>query len=164
MGTGIQIMSICQMISDSDNDNDNGNGHDKNVDVSEINDHNENKWWENVNLYDLNREDVLPQYTAHYDRETTFVLFPQEGKSVAIHTVAKQIKKLIILDIKWTRSANILLFNNNNNHKTSRNNIDEKGKDKHSNSNNNNNDKQSYNDNPLSSLEGLQFVHLEFPP
>mmetsp|Transcript_22861 Transcript_22861/g.24314 ORF Transcript_22861/g.24314 Transcript_22861/m.24314 type:complete len:196 (-) Transcript_22861:60-647(-) len=34
----------------------------------------------------------------------------------------------------------------------------------HHNNNNNNNDKQSYNDNPLSSLEGLQFVHLEFPP
>jgi len=210
--TGIQLMSICKMISDSDNDNDNavvsllsssrnnssdakqqqgkidnddtidsynnnnddangsgndnGNGNEKNVDGDEINDYNTNKWWENVNLYDLNREDVLPQYTAHYDKETTFVLFPQEGKSVAIHTVAKQIKKLIILDIKWTRSANILLFNNNNNHKTTRNNIDEKGKDKHSNNNNNNNnnDKQSYNDNPLSSLEGLQFVHLEFPP
>ena len=189
--TGVQIMSICQMIDQASSDNDNtemaksssssrnndnrkakhqqcsgigGNEklHDSNnVDVDVENDdaENENKnncneWWKNVNLYDLNREDtILPRH----NKETTFVLFPQEGKSVPIHTVADKIEKLIILDIKWTRSANALLFSNNKNK-----NNKPPGGDCHKTTSRNNNDDEN---NPLlSSLGELQFVHLEFPP
>jgi hypothetical protein len=203
--TGIQIMSICQMIEEASSDNNNNNNiamaassssssssssrnhdsrkakqpqcsgiggkeksydsnNDADVDVENDdtcndnkNNSNSNKWWKNVNLYDLNREDtILPRH----NKETTFVLFPQEGKSVPIYTVADKIEKLIILDIKWTRSANALLFSNSNNNNN--NNNKPPGDDGHKTTSRNNNDDEN---NPLlSSLGELQFVHLEFPP
>jgi hypothetical protein len=65
-------------------------------------------WWECTRLYDLNRKDMIPTYS---DLESTYVLFPQKGKSVPVSTVARKIKKLIVLDIKWTRSAGFTRVN-----------------------------------------------------
>lgn len=52
-----------------------------------------------VRLYDLGRERVPP-----YEPEEagTYVLFPDKG-SVPITSVAGDIRKLVVLDIKWTR-------------------------------------------------------------
>jgi len=134
-------------------------------------DNTDNEWWRNVNLYDLNRGDALPQYstpqhnvksrignrnnnnadsadTAEEDKGT-YVLFPQEGKSVPISAVANKIKRLVVLDIKWTRSFNVQLFSSDH-HKILVSKPSEGGGGK------------SYN--PLSSLKDLPFVHLEFPP
>lgn len=133
---------------------------------------NEYEWWNNVKLYDLNQGDMLPLYsnpkeghekvnneendddkaspsTAVIEGDGTFVLFPQEGKSVPMSAVADKIKRLVVLDIKWTRSYNVQLFSADH-HKILVSQPKESGGGK------------SYN--PLSPLKDLPFVHLEFPP
>jgi len=128
------------------------------------------EWWRNITLYDLNRGDELPEYSSqqktaklsicntqkeHHDavtkevEEGTYVLFPQEGKSVPISSVANRIKRLVVLDIKWTRSYNVQLFSADH-HKNLVSQSSEGGGGK------------SYN--PLAPLKDLPFVHLEFPP
>ena len=111
-------------------------------------------WWKNIKLFDLNRGDTLPQYstedpaTGNYD-EGTYVLFPQEGKSVPISSVANKIKRLVVLDIKWSRSYNVKLFSADH-HKIMVSSPSEGGGGK------------CYN--PLAALKDLPFVHLEYPP
>ena len=141
-----------------------------------------NEWWRNTTLYDLNRGDILPRYDSsnsnsvpdehdnHDNRDEgtytggTYVLFPQEGKSVPISSVAHKIKKLVVLDIKWTRSYNVRLFSADH-HKTATSTStttvlpgdgDGDGDEKTTTA--------TTKINPLSSLEDLPFVHLEFPP
>lgn len=132
------------------------------------NDTNGNEWWKNIKLYDLNKEETLPDYSAsqnsgrivnedkvdgdatgNIDEGGTYVLFPQEGKSVPMSSVAGKIKRLVVLDIKWTRSFNVKLFSADY-HKIMVSSQSEAGGGK------------SYN--PLSGLKDLPFVHLEFPP
>lgn len=122
------------------------------------------EWWKNIKLYDLNRGDTLPQYSTNMDTRKvadgnneaakddeggTYVLFPQEGKSVPISTVANKIKRLVVLDIKWTRSNNVQTFSADH-HKINASQPSEGGGGK------------SYN--PLAPLKDLPFVHLEYPP
>lgn len=122
------------------------------------------EWWRNIKLYDLNRGDTLPTYSTTMDTRKmtdgeneaakeneagTYVLFPQEGKSVPISAVANKIKRLVVLDIKWTRSNNVQLFSANH-HKITASRPSEGGGGK------------SYN--PLAPLQDLPFVHLEYPP
>lgn len=112
-------------------------------------------WWKNVKLYDLNRGDTLPQHgpgvstVERKNGEGTYVLFPQEGKSVPISSVAHKIKRLVVLDIKWSRSYNVQLFSADH-HKILVSRPSEGGAGK------------SYN--PLAPLKDLPFVHLEYPP
>ena len=142
-----------EAIGSSDSDSDNGDS----------DDNNENEWWRNIKLYDLNRGDALPQYStvgnnnnnnnmdsaASEEDGGVYVLFPQEGKSVPISAVANKIKRLIVLDIKWSRSFNVQLFSADH-HKIIVSKPSEGGGGK------------TYN--PLSSLNDLPFVHLECPP
>jgi len=130
-----------------------------------INDNNCGEWWRNIKLYDLNKGETLPQYStkknseeltggndgkpAEEDEGGTYVLFPQEGKSVPISAVANKIKRLVVLDIKWTRSFNVQIFSADH-HKIMVSRPSEGGGGK------------SYN--PLAPLKGLPFVHLEYPP
>lgn len=111
-------------------------------------------WWRNIKLYDLNRGDTLPQHStenpaAEQYEEGTYVLFPQEGKSVPISAVANKIKRLVVLDIKWSRSYNVQLFSADH-HKILVSRPNEGGGGK------------TYN--PLAPLKDLPFVHLEHPP
>lgn len=141
--TGIQMMCVCRMFAEAAIDKKKLLEHDPRIDKVPftINERNVS-WWENIKLHDLNKNNTLPPFES--DEEGTFVLFPEEGKSVPISSVAHKIKRLIILDIKWTRSANVKLFSDR--HKlTKKNNSSEKH-------------------NPLASLNSLPFVHIEFPP
>jgi hypothetical protein len=142
-----------------------GSKYNDNVDCGNrgINDTNGGEWWRNIKLIDLNKGDTLPQYStnlrdrklpdpmaaAEEDEEGTYVLFPQEGKSVPISAVAHKIKRLVVLDIKWTRSFNVQLFSADH-HKIMVSTPSEAGGGK------------CYN--PLASLKDLPFVHLEYPP
>ena len=167
--TGIQFMSICRMLSEAKEQNHNidGDGDGDHAiltasssSASSCSSKNKNsKSWEaNVNLYDLNRGEGLPSYNDNSShKETTFVLFPLEGVSVPIHTVAEKIKKLIILDMKWSRSGNNCLFRNINRNKRTPKEID-------SDDEKNGHGRNDSNTNVFSSLEGLKFVHLESPP
>jgi len=108
-----------------------------------------------------NSEDSLSAATVP-DDEGTYVLFPQEGKSVPISSVAHKIKRLIVLDIKWTRSYNVRLFSADH-HKTAAaaaatttTTVLAGGGEKTTTT--------TARINPLSPLEDLPFVHLEFPP
>ncbi len=120
----------------------------------DIDDADDSGWWNNIKLYDLNEGDTLPEYSAEnpsvetYD-DGTYVLFPQEGKSVPISAVANKIKRLVVLDIKWSRSYNVKLFSEDH-HKILVSSPSEGGGGK------------SYN--PLAPLKDLPFVHLEYPP
>ena len=186
--TGIQMMCISNMIADAGESIMTDSSEHQDLRHSEIEErksqtsssgliHNERlddtsggKWWSNIRLYDLNRGDVIPQYSAKRNIEKisgeqedkfdlsaneddhmdgTYVLFPQEGKSVPISTVASKIKRLVVLDIKWTRSYNVQLFSADH-HKILVSHPSEAGGGK------------SYN--PLAPLKDLPFVHLEYPP
>jgi hypothetical protein len=72
-------------------------------------------WWKNTRLYDLNRGDTIPLYpsnttttTTTTATPTTFVLFPSK-MSIPLSSVAEKIEKLVVLDVKWTRSGIIQL-------------------------------------------------------
>lgn len=84
-------------------------------------------WWRNAKLYDLNRVE-LPQYNNDLcmqfekldtndcgDRTSlldgTYILFPQKGKSIPISSVADKLRRLVVLDIKWSKPA--LITTNN---------------------------------------------------
>jgi hypothetical protein len=93
-------------------------------------------WWKNANLYDLNRVE-LPQYINNNDiciqfdklhtnnndngssamasssSDGTYILFPQKGKSVPISSVAHKLKRLVVLDIKWSKLSLITTNNPN---------------------------------------------------
>ena len=162
--TGIQLMCISNMISEAAEESTKSSvnqpveiedeaaasyNREKGDCVAE-----EHAWWDNIKLYDLNRGDTLPQYgpgdaTPEKYEEGTYVLFPQEGKSVPISTVAHKIKRLVVLDIKWSRSYNVQLFSADH-HKILVSTPGEGGAGK------------SYN--PLAPLKDLPFVHLEYPP
>ena len=166
--TGIQLMCISNMIAEaadlsrenaldqpgqrrhselaenkSETTTPSGRKYNDNVDRC-IDDTNGGEWWRNNKLIDLNKGDTLPPY-----EEGTYVLFPQEGKSVPISAVAHKIKRLVVLDIKWTRSFNVQLFSADH-HKIMVSSPSEAGGGK------------CYN--PLASLNDLPFVHLEYPP
>jgi len=179
--TGIQMMCMANMISEEvevsptlNNMNNNIDHREqlqeqvgaceksnKEIETKTSSSTKDDEWWRNVTLYDLNRGDSLPKYsnpqadenTKTDDNETsnegTYVLFPQEGRSVPISRVANKIKRLVVLDIKWTRSYNVKLFSADH-HKI---NIQQRS---HSGG------AKKYN--PLSPLNDLPFVHLEFPP
>lgn len=53
-----------------------------------------------VRLIDCTREDDIPTY----DEEGTFILFPA-AESIPLSSVAEKIKKLVVLDCKWTKSS-----------------------------------------------------------
>ena len=173
--TGIQLMCIANMIAEAAEDSRINNvkqlresrhsksvGTKNKISTSRGNEYNDgvnnytdgSRWWRNTKLYDLNRGDTLPQYSTddpaeeNYE-EGTYVLFPQKGKSVPISAVANKIKRLVVLDIKWSRSYNVQLFSADH-HKILVSRPSEGGGGK------------SYN--PLAPLKDLPFVHLEFPP
>lgn len=54
-----------------------------------------------VRLFDIEREDTLPNYE---DEENTFILFPSSD-SIPITAVAHSIKRLVVMDCKWTKSS-----------------------------------------------------------
>lgn len=73
-----------------------------------------------VTLIDIESGDSLPNYSrcdqscvpenstsTEIDKQsdTTFLLFPAPGESVPIESVACQIKTLVVLDCKWTKSS-----------------------------------------------------------
>jgi hypothetical protein len=167
--TGIQMMCISNMIAEAAELSRKNSGDNDVIDCSSrsIDDTNGGEWWRNITLYDLNRGDTLPHYSTCQngakrsdgktfdasptveDEVGTYVLFPQEEKSVPISAVAKKIKRLIVLDIKWTRSYNVQLFSADH-HKILVSQPSEGGGGK------------SYN--PLAPLKDLPFVHLEHPP
>mmetsp|Transcript_16953 Transcript_16953/g.39139 ORF Transcript_16953/g.39139 Transcript_16953/m.39139 type:complete len:434 (-) Transcript_16953:220-1521(-) len=187
--TGIQLMCISNMVAEASESviKDSTSDHEQDLRHSEIEEKksqtlsgiakdqpldgtNGGKWWNNIKLYDLNRGDVIPQYSTTRntervsgkkedaldfsvnkdgDTDGTYVLFPQEGKSVPISTVATRIKRLVVLDIKWTRSYNVQLFSADH-HKIMVSRPSEAGGGK------------TYN--PLAPLKDLPFVHLEHPP
>ena len=64
-------------------------------------------WWRSIRLFDINRGDTLPSHVGEQD--ATFVLFPQKGRSVPISQVAHKLKRLVVLDVKWTRTGIVQL-------------------------------------------------------
>jgi DTW domain len=128
--TGIQVMAICDMMarcSSNHNGTERPNKEDLKT-VSTFNDFScDSFWWRNANLYDLSRVPV-PQYTdLGLERENrtthggcskssavgTYVLFPQKGKSVPLSSVAHKLRRLVVLDIKWSRLGLITTNNPN---------------------------------------------------
>mmetsp|Transcript_16883 Transcript_16883/g.31265 ORF Transcript_16883/g.31265 Transcript_16883/m.31265 type:complete len:245 (-) Transcript_16883:801-1535(-) len=104
--TGIQMMAICQMMSES------SKGGKAGGDCVRSSSDDDPSWWKDTKLYDLNRGDKIPEYPLASNGEdsvSTYVLFPLKGKSVPLSAVAKKIRKLVILDIKWTKSGMIQL-------------------------------------------------------
>lgn len=95
-------------------------------------------WWQQTHLYDLNR-DSIPEYgtNPHGDEVSTFVLFPLKGRSVPLSAVAHKIKRLVVLDCKWSASGSVKGLSLSC-HKTSR--------------------------SRCLSLQRLPFVHLSHPP
>lgn len=63
--------------------------------------------WEDTQLFDMNRGDTIPSYAPQ--DESTFVLFPQKGRSVSLSSVAHKLQKLVVLDVKWSRSGIVQL-------------------------------------------------------
>ena len=60
----------------------------------------------NCNLFDTNRGEAPP--TADDEdgnRADTFLLFPCPGQSVPISSVANRIRRLVVLDCKWTKPS-----------------------------------------------------------
>jgi hypothetical protein len=110
--SGIQIMVLCHMMeivsatkhkamTKDDHFSIIGTQNDKNSADS--------FWWTKTRLYDLNRGDVIPSYSSETTiSPSTFVLFPSKT-SVPLFSVAEKIEKLIVLDVKWTRSGIIQL-------------------------------------------------------
>jgi hypothetical protein len=92
--TGIQLMVLCQMMKELSQATKGGLGEDDTRTNS-----NTKYWWDETKLYDLSRGDTVPN---HYNLETTFLLFPQKGKSVPISAVANKIERLVVPDIKWS--------------------------------------------------------------
>lgn len=101
--SGIQMMAICNMMQQLS-----VNGVDAATDKSsclyESQASKSRLWWENTRLYDINRGETVPSYPT----ESTFVLFPSKN-SVPISSVANSIERLIILDVKWSRSGIVQL-------------------------------------------------------
>jgi hypothetical protein len=86
--SGIHIMAIRNMM-------------DETASATPGKDNHPPEWWQNTELYDINKGEPLPSYSSV--QNSTFVLFPQKGKSVPISSVAHKIERLIIMDVKWTR-------------------------------------------------------------
>ena len=57
-----------------------------------------------VNVIDYERGEELPLYKSHVERKDAYVLFPC-NESVPIVSVANSIKKLVVLDCKWTKTS-----------------------------------------------------------
>lgn len=54
-----------------------------------------------VSLIDIDRDDPIPDYV---DQENVYLLFPSND-SVPVSSVASEISKLVVLDVKWTRTS-----------------------------------------------------------
>lgn len=104
--SGIQMMAICHMMKCSATP--------RNINATEVDDnYNEPQgarfceqggaWWKDGGFYDLNRGESVPSYPTD-SKPITFVLFPSK-KSVPISSVADKIQRLVIMDVKWTRSG-----------------------------------------------------------
>jgi hypothetical protein len=85
-------------------------------------------WWKDSRLFDLNQiSTMIPQYPKHHDDDDNndvvssegcddgdgggvFVLFPSfsgEKQSIPISSVAHKIRKLIVLDCKWSTTGGV---------------------------------------------------------
>jgi DTW domain len=110
--SGIQMIVLCQMmkiVSATKHKNVTNNS-DHHYDTQEGNP-SDSFWWRNTRLYDLNRGDTIPSYPSNTTTTrppTTFILFPTKT-SVPLSSVAEKIEKLVVLDVKWTRSGLIQL-------------------------------------------------------
>jgi DTW domain len=104
--SGIQMMAICHMMKCSATP--------RNINATEVDDnYNEPQgarfceqggaWWKDGGFYDVNRGESVPSYPTD-SKPITFVLFPSK-KSVPISSVADKIQRLVIMDVKWTRSG-----------------------------------------------------------
>ncbi|KAG7347133.1 DTW domain containing protein [Nitzschia inconspicua] len=97
--SGVQMMVIRQMMTQID----------KEIHRDIQSDGKECPWWTETRLFDLNKGDPVPTYPEELtSMSSTFVLFPSKN-SVPLSSVANKIKRLVILDIKWTRSGIVQL-------------------------------------------------------
>lgn len=117
--TGIQIMAIRNALATNCTRSQHQRDHEDLTRDTPSSRSSDSLWWRDANLYDLSRVQ-LPQYNdcdVQFEKQDpddgsntniiseigTYVLFPQKGKSVPISSVAGKLKRLVVLDIKWSK-------------------------------------------------------------
>lgn len=85
--TGVQLMSVVKSTLSQCEMHDDGEHGDK----------------PNVRLFDIEKNDPLPEYTNDVD-SGTFLLFPSRD-SKPLSSVASSVERLVVLDCTWTRSS-----------------------------------------------------------